>query len=137
MESFLNSANANAYFGVFILFVLSFFAFNWTLKIQHFVSKKISSSKGDKLKFSAYECGPTPLKQQVRLSNNFFVIALLFVLFDVEVVFMIPWAMIYKTFVSEGLGGLVFIEMVSFIVMLALGLIYAYKKGALSWQPIR
>lgn len=127
-------ATNHAYFGVFILLVLSFVAFNYTLKIQRFISRKIARKNRDKLKLAPYECGPVPLKQPARISHHFFIIALLFVLFDIEVVFMIPWAIVYKSFVENGAGAFVFIEMLSFVGLLVVGLIYAWKKGALQWQ---
>lgn len=127
-------AASHAYFGVFILLVLSFVAFNYTLKIQRFISRKIARKNRDKLKLAPYECGPVPLKQPARISHHFFIIALLFVLFDIEVVFMIPWAIVYKSFVENGAGAFVFIEMLSFVGLLVVGLIYAWKKGALQWQ---
>ncbi|OBV29658.1 hypothetical protein BA723_04530 [Helicobacter sp. CLO-3] len=127
-------ATNHAYFGVFILLALSFVAFNYTLKIQRFISRKIARKNRDKLKLAPYECGPVPLKQPARISHHFFIIALLFVLFDIEVVFMIPWAIVYKSFVENGAGAFVFIEMLSFVGLLVVGLIYAWKKGALQWQ---
>lgn len=124
----------HAYFGVFILLIFSFIAFNYTLKIQRFISRKITQKKRDKLKLAPYECGPVPIKQSAKVSHHFFIIALLFVLFDVEVVFMVPWAMVYKDFIQNQLGGFVFIEMISFIFLLMIGLVYAWRKGALQWQ---
>lgn len=124
----------HAYFGVFVLFVLSFIAFNYTLKIQRFISRKLAKKSNEKLKMAPYECGPVPIKQPAKISHHFFIIALLFVLFDIEVVFMIPWAVVYKSFVANGAGLFVFIEMLSFVLLLVIGLIYAWKKGALRWQ---
>ncbi len=124
----------HAYFGVFVLFVLSFIAFNYTLKIQRFISRKLAKKSNEKLKMAPYECGPVPIKQPAKISHHFFIIALLFVLFDIEVVFMIPWAVVYKSFVASGAGLFVFIEMLSFVLLLVIGLIYAWKKGALRWQ---
>ncbi|WP_220708261.1 NAD(P)H-quinone oxidoreductase subunit 3, partial [Helicobacter cinaedi] len=91
----------------------------------------------EKLKLSTYECGPTPNKQQNRISTHFFILALLFILFDIEVIFMIPWAIDFKYFTYIGLGNFVFFEMLSFIAFLVVGFIYAWKKGALSWQSIK
>lgn len=124
----------HAYFGVFVLFVLSFIAFNYTLKIQRFISRKLAKKSNEKLKMAPYECGPVPIKQPAKISHHFFIIALLFVLFDIEVVFMIPWAVVYKSFVASNMGLFVFIEMLSFVLLLVIGLIYAWKKGALRWQ---
>lgn len=124
----------HAYFGVFVLFVLSFIAFNYTLKIQRFISRKLAKRNNEKLKMAPYECGPVPIKQPAKISHHFFIIALLFVLFDIEVVFMIPWAVVYKSFVASNMGLFVLIEMASFVLLLVVGLIYAWKKGALRWQ---
>ena len=127
-------ASSHAYFGVFVLFALSFIAFNYTLKIQRFISRKIATKSRDKLKLAPYECGPTPLKQPTKIPHQFFIIALLFVLFDIEVVFMIPWAVVYKEALGSGFGVIFFIEMISFIFLLVIGLVYAWKKGALQWH---
>lgn len=127
-------ASSHAYFGVFVLFVFSFIAFNYTLKIQRFISRKLATKSRDKLKLAPYECGPTPLKQPTKIPHQFFIIALLFVLFDIEVVFMIPWAVVYKEALGSGFGVLLFIEMISFILLLVIGLVYAWKKGALQWH---
>lgn len=127
----------HAYFGVFVLFVLSFIAFNYTLKIQRFISRKLAKKSNEKLKMAPYECGPVPIKQPAKISHHFFIIALLFVLFDIEVVFMIPWAVVYKSFVASNMGLFVFIEMLSFVLLLVIGLIYAWKKGALRWQNMK
>ena len=133
-NNMLDFASSNAYFGVFVLFVLTFIAFNYTLKIQRFISRKLATKSRDKLKLAPYECGPTPLKQPAKIPHQFFIIALLFVLFDIEVVFMIPWAIVYKEALNSGFGLLLFIEMISFILLLVVGLVYAWKKGALLWH---
>ncbi|CCF79581.1 NADH ubiquinone oxidoreductase chain A [Helicobacter bizzozeronii CCUG 35545] len=84
------------YFGVFILLVFSFVVFNWTLKIQRYISRALAQRKNEKLKLAPYECGPIALKQQNRISHQFYVMAMLFILFDVEIVFMFPWALDFK-----------------------------------------
>lgn len=120
------------YFGVFILFIFTFLAFNTTLRIQRFISRKLATKNNDKLKLAPYECGPLPIKQQNKISHQFYVMAMLFILFDVEVIFMFPWAVNFR---HLGLFG--FVEMLSFIAFLAIGFIYAWKRGALSWQNIK
>ncbi|WP_104751126.1 NAD(P)H-quinone oxidoreductase subunit 3 [Helicobacter salomonis] len=120
------------YFGVFVLLVFSFVVFNWTLKIQRFVSRAMAQRKNEKLKLAAYECGPLALKQQNRVSHQFYVMAMLFILFDVEIVFMFPWALDFK---DLGLFG--FMEMLSFIALLGIGFIYALKRGALEWHSMQ
>lgn len=88
--------------------------------------KKKSAVKGE-----PYECGviPAPEQKGGRLSLKFFVVALLFLVFDIEIVFLYPWAVVFRTL---GLTGLV--EMLLFIVILLAGLVYAWKKGALEWD---
>lgn len=120
------------YFGVFILLILSYIAFSNTLRIQRFISRKLADKKNDKLKLAPYECGPLPIYQQNRISHQFYIFAMLFILFDVEVVFMFPWAVDFKR-----LGILGLIEVLSFIVFLSVGFIYAWKRGALTWQSIK
>ncbi|MDO7253703.1 NAD(P)H-quinone oxidoreductase subunit 3 [Helicobacter cappadocius] len=120
------------YFGVFIIFVFTFLAFNTTLRVQRFISRKLADKRNDKLKLSAYECGPLPIKQQNRISHQFYIIAMLFILFDVEVIFMFPWAIDFKA-----LGIFGFMEMLSFLSFLIIGFVYAWKRGALSWHNIK
>ncbi len=117
------------YFGAFVMFVLTLIAFEATFILQRFISRKLAQKQGDKLKTAPYECGPIPIKQPNKISHQFYIIAVLFVLFDVEVIFMIPWALEYRN-----LGILGFIEMLAFIGLLVVGFLFAWKRGALSWQ---
>lgn len=81
-------------------------------------------------KQSPYECGvPSTGDSWVQYRAQYYVYALLFVVFDVEVVFMYPWALVWK-----GLGPYIFLEMILFIAILAVALVYAWKKGVLEWQ---
>lgn len=125
------------YFGVFVLFVLTCIIFPMTLRLQRFISRSLAKKDREKLKLSTYECGPMPTKQQNRVSIHFFILAILFILFDIEVIFMLPWAVDFKFFRDMGLGSFVFVEMLSFVGFLVIGFIYAWKKGALSWQNIK
>ncbi|NNN06895.1 MAG: NADH-quinone oxidoreductase subunit A [Elusimicrobia bacterium] len=81
-------------------------------------------------KESTYECGiPATGSSEVKLNIRFHTFALLFVLFDVEVLYVFPWAV-----VSRGMGAPALIEMGAFLAILALGLAFAWRKGALSWE---
>jgi NADH-quinone oxidoreductase subunit A len=120
------------YFGVFVLFVLTMVAFPVTVMLARYVSRRLARLDTEKLKLSIYECGPEPDKQPNRISTQFYLIALLFILFDVEIIFMFPWAIDFKL-----LGWFGFVEMILFIVLLAIGFIYAWKKGALEWHSIK
>ena len=84
-------------------------------------------------KDSAYECGMVPQGGgQPRFSVKFYLVAMLFILFDLEIVFMYPWAVVYKEAIAQ--SSLVFWSMLSFISILMVGYVYALKKGALNWK---
>ncbi|OGR82111.1 MAG: NAD(P)H-quinone oxidoreductase subunit 3, partial [Elusimicrobia bacterium RIFCSPHIGHO2_01_FULL_64_10] len=79
---------------------------------------------------TTYECGPDPVGPAwVQLNVRFYLFALLFVVFDVETLFIYPWALAYRT-----LGMTGFVEMLIFIAVLFLGLVYAWRKGSLQWD---
>jgi len=120
------------YLGVFVLFVLTTVAFSATLWAARFVSRKMARLDTEKLKLSIYECGPEVTKQPNTISTQFYLIALLFILFDVEIIFMFPWAIDFKL-----LGWFGFIEMLLFILLLTIGFVYAWRKGALEWHSIK
>ena len=81
----------------------------------------------------AYECGMIPQGEgQPRFSVKFYLVAMLFILFDLEIVFMYPWAVVYKEMIVE--GKTVLWSMLSFITILMVGYVYALKKGALDWK---
>jgi NADH-quinone oxidoreductase subunit A len=86
-------------------------------------------SRYDRTKLEAYECGVPPSGEaRGRMAVRFYVIAVLFVIFDVETIFLFPWAVKYKVL---GLFG--FLEMLVFLGILLVGYAYAWKKGALEW----
>ncbi len=120
------------FFGAFIFFVLTFGAFIATTVLSRFVSRKLARLDNEKLKLSIYECGPQVSKQPNKMSSQFYLYALLFILFDVEIIFMFPWAIDFKV-----LGWFGFAEMIIFIILLTIGFIYAWKKGALEWHSIK
>ena len=132
MNESLEPMIQHPYFGAFVMFVLTAVAFNTTFWIQRMISRKIAQKRTDKLKTAPYECGPIPIKQPNKIPHQFYMVAVLFVLFDVEVVFMIPLALEYKN-----LGMLAFIEMSAFIGLLIIGFLYEWNRGALRWQGIR
>jgi NADH-quinone oxidoreductase subunit A len=84
-------------------------------------------------KDTAYECGMVPQGEaQPRFSVKFYLVAMLFILFDLEIVFMYPWAVIYKEAIAQ--SSVIFWSMLSFITILMVGYVYALKKGALDWR---
>jgi NADH-quinone oxidoreductase subunit A len=81
----------------------------------------------------AYECGVVPQAgPQPRFSIKFYLVAMLFILFAIEIVFMYPWAVVFKSFVAD-YGTVILWSMCSFIIILLFGYLYAIKKGALDW----
>jgi NADH-quinone oxidoreductase subunit A len=91
------------------------------------------SGKRTKAKDTAYECGMVPQGEaQPRFSVRFYLVAMLFILFDLEIVFMYPWAVVYKEAILH--SSLIFWSMLSFISILMVGYVYAIKKGALDFR---
>ena len=92
--------------------------------------------KRSKIKDTAYECGMIPIGSgNTRMSVKFYLVAMLFILFDIEVVFLYPWAVVYKTMLADpATRNLILGSMVSFLGILFVGYIYAVKKKAFDWK---
>ena len=89
----------------------------------------IRPKKPNTLKLSSYECGEDPIGSGwIKFNIRFYIVALIFILFDVEIVFLFPWALVYKQ-----MGWLAFNEMVAFLAILVVGFAYAWVKGDLDW----
>ena len=96
------------------------------LIVGRFIRPTPPASEG---KLAPYECGVEPVRDaHGRFSIRFYIVAMLFLVFDVETVFMFPWAVQYRALALFGL-----IEMVIFLAILIVGYIYAWKRGALEW----
>jgi len=94
------------------------------------LSSLLSRKDPTPIKLMPYECGMDPIGDaRTRFSVRFFIIGMLFIIFDIEVIFMFPWAKIYDKLMLLG-----FVEMLVFVLVLLLGLIYVWKKGALEWE---
>jgi len=91
------------------------------------------AGKRTPIKDSAYECGMLPQGEaQPRFSVKFYLVAMLFILFDLEIVFMYPWAVVYKESIVQSKA--ILWSMLSFVSILMVGYVYALKKGALDWK---
>jgi NADH-quinone oxidoreductase subunit A len=102
-----------------------------TLVLAKFI-RPASTSFGAKLK--PYECGiPPESDARGRYSVRFYIVAMLFVIFDVETMFLIPWAILYKGWVAAHQGLFALVSMVVFLGILLVGYLWLYKKGALEW----
>src|SRR6267378_4620228 len=100
------------------------------------LSQFVGQRKRTRTKLMPYECGKDPVgSAHERFSVKFYLIAMIFILFDIEVIFLVPWAVVFKKLASPeyGLRNLVYFEMLIFIALLAAGLIYVIKKGAFDW----
>jgi NADH-quinone oxidoreductase subunit A len=91
------------------------------------------AGKRTRTKDTAYECGMVPQGEaQPRFSVKFYLVAMLFILFDLEIVFMYPWAVAYRETIVH--HRMILWSMLSFITILMVGYVYALKKGALDWK---
>ncbi|HVD95379.1 MAG TPA: NADH-quinone oxidoreductase subunit A [Candidatus Limnocylindria bacterium] len=109
---------------VAILFAVS------ALLVSILVGKR---GKRTRAKDMAYECGMIPQGERLpRFSVKFYLVAMLFILFDLEIVFMYPWAVVYRDAIKQ--SSIIFWSMFSFITILMVGYVYALKKGALDFR---
>ncbi len=114
------------YLPILILLIVSILFAGATLFLSAIVGRKVSTRE----KLMPYECGVDPVGDaRQRFPIHFYLIAMLFIVFDIEAVFLYPWAIVFK---ELGLFGL--IEMVVFILILFIGFIYIWRKGALKWE---
>jgi NADH-quinone oxidoreductase subunit A len=99
------------------------------------LSQLVGQRKSTRTKLMPYECGKDPVgSARERFSVKFYLIAMIFILFDIEVIFLVPWAVVFKDLASRGLRNLVYVEMMLFVALLLVGYIYVVKKGAFDWS---
>lgn len=99
------------------------------------VTQLVGSKRLYPLKDSAYECGiPSEGAENQRFSVKFYLVAVSFILFDIETVFLFPWAIGFDGFVKSGNGAFIFVVGAIFLLILTLGLIYEWRKGLLDWN---
>ncbi len=111
---------------VLLFFVIGFVFLVVTLLLSRLIQ---SRGKAGADKYIPYECGETPVGSAwVQFNIRFYVIALIFIIFDVEIIFLLPWAVVFKN-----LGAFAFFEGLVFIAILVVGLAYVWRKGDLSW----
>lgn len=94
------------------------------------LARFVAPKKPGATKTSPYECGMESTGDSwIQFRAQYYIYALLFVIFDVEIIFIYPWAVVWKS-----IGAVAFAEMTAFLAILAVGLIYAWKKGVLEWE---
>jgi NADH-quinone oxidoreductase subunit A len=121
------------YIAVLMLMVLAIVATGGMIFFSAVLGKRGNTSK---IKDTAYECGMIPIGEgSTRMSVKFYLVAMLFILFDIEVVFMYPWAVVYKAMLADpATRNMILGSMVSFLGILFIGYIYAVKKKAFDWK---
>lgn len=112
------------FLGVFLLIAIIF------PLLPILLAKIVAPKKPNPIKTATYECGvETKGDSWVQFKVQYYVYALIFVIFDIEVIFIYPWAVAFKQ-----MGSFAFIEMAIFLAILAFGLVYAWKKNVLEWK---
>jgi NADH-quinone oxidoreductase subunit A len=122
----------SAYLPILLMFV---FAAGFAVT-NVLLSQLVGQRKRTRTKLMPYECGKDPVgSARERFSVKFYLIAMIFILFDIEVIFLVPWAVVFKTLASPefGMSTLVYVEMMTFVALLLVGYIYVLKKGAFDW----
>ena len=127
---------ASAFAGYGGFFVMAFISVTIGA-VALLLSKVLGPSNPTRVKSMPYECGVDPIQEgaRERYSIHFYLIAILFILFDLETVFLFPWAATFKDGVADGIVKTVmFIEIVAFVVILGIGLLYVWKRRGLEWD---
>jgi NADH-quinone oxidoreductase subunit A len=107
-------------FGCFLLFV---------------ASKLGKKQKYDSVKYESYECGiPVQEKKDTKISVKFYLTAILFIIFDIEIIFMYPWASSFREFIASGNGLVALVSMLVFMAIFIFGLFWEVKSKALEWD---
>jgi NADH-quinone oxidoreductase subunit A len=99
------------------------------------LSQLVGQHKATRTKTMPYECGKDPVgSARERFSVKFYLVAMVFILFDIELIFLLPWAVVFRDFVTNhGMGLLIYVEMMTFVVLLLVGYVYILKKGLFEW----
>lgn len=121
----------SAYLPILLMFLVAFgFAVGNVL-----LSQLVGQRKQTRTKLMPYECGKDPVgSARERFSIKFYLIAMIFILFDIELIFLMPWAVVFKKLtISDGLGTLAYVEMMLFVALLLVGYVYVLKKGLFEW----
>lgn len=103
-----------------------------------FTSRLLRPRNPYREKLVPYECGEDPKGSPwIRFNIRFYVVAIIFIVFEVEMLLLLPWAIVFQDFKTRGMGPLVFWEGLIFLLILGAGLVYVWKKGFLEWVLTR
>jgi NADH-quinone oxidoreductase subunit A len=120
------------YLPIILMFVVALGFAAGNILLSHLVGQK----KPTRTKLMPYECGKDPVgTARERFSVKFYLIAMIFILFDIELIFLIPWAVVFKQLAaySPQMRDIIFFEMMIFVALLLVGYIYVLKKGLFDW----
>ena len=120
------------YLPILLMFIVAGGFAVGTVLLSQFVGQR----KRTRTKLMPYECGKDPVgSARERFSVKFYMIAMIFILFDIEVIFLVPWAAVFKSLTTQGdaMRWFVYLEMMVFVGLLLVGYIYVVKKGAFDW----
>lgn len=99
------------------------------------ISALLGRKKPTRAKLMPYECGMDPVgSAHQRFSVKFYLVAMLFILFDIEAIFLVPWAIVFKVLAAKISRPFVFTEMMIFLAVLLVGYVYVWKKGLFEWN---
>jgi NADH-quinone oxidoreductase subunit A len=114
---------------IVFIFVLGFAVTN--ILLSHLIGRR----RDTRAKLMPYECGMDPVgSAHQRFSVKFYLVAMLFILFDIEAIFLVPWAVVFRSLIERLSRPFVFFEMMAFIAVLFVGYIYVWKKGLFEWN---
>ena len=119
------------YLPILIIFLIAAGFTGGNIVLSHVIGKR----KDTRAKLLPYECGMDPVgSAHQRFSVKFYLVAMLFILFDIEAIFLVPWAVVFKRLSVQLSPAFVFFEMMIFIVVLLVGYIFVWRKGMFDWN---
>ena len=123
----------NAYIPVLLLVAVAVALAVIILALAQLLTRYVVRPRASRVKMSPYESGVNPIGDaRLRFSIKFYLVAMIFIIFDVEVIFFYPWALVFREMIRENMT--IFWEMVVFTAILVLGYIYVWRKGGLDWD---
>lgn len=117
------------------VFALALFVIAFGSVLLVFANLISARAKPNKVKTETYECGlPSETSGPTKIPIKFYLTAILFILFDIEIIFMYPWALTYGDFIAQGYGIYIFLAMAFFLAVFIFGLFWEVKSKALEWE---
>ncbi len=126
---------AETYWAIAVVALLALLIPVLILSVAHAIGPKTKGRADAADKLESFECGILPeVDARRRFSAKFYLVAVLFVIFDIEVAFLVPWAVTYRDLGGGALGWGAFVQMLVFLGLLMVGLVYLVRRGALEWE---